>query len=80
MRVRLALSEDGLCDSGALLSKLGAEGAVDDDVDGRVDDQEEVADAGQVVRPLRKRLHSTTVGRNFCKSIVIFINNTSIPI
>jgi hypothetical protein len=40
MRVRLALSEDGLCDSGALLSKLGAEGAVDDDVDGRVDDQE----------------------------------------
>jgi len=72
MRVRLALSEDGLCDSGALLSKLGAEGAVDDDVDGRVDDQEEVADAGQVVRPLWKRLHSTTVGRNFCKSFVIF--------
>ena len=70
MRIRLALPEEALSDPGALLPELWAEGAVDDDVDGRVEDEEQVADARQVVRPLRKRLHAATVIQN------IFLNWT----
>ena len=56
----LTLPEEVFRDLCALLPELGAEGAVDDDVDGGVDDEEEVADAREVVGPFRKRLHAAT--------------------
>ena len=45
---------------GDLLAELGAEDAVDEDVDGRVEDEQEVAAVGQQVRPLRERLLAQT--------------------
>ena len=41
----------------ALVAKLGAEHAVNEDVDGRVENQKDGADAHGVVRPNRPNVH-----------------------
>ena len=52
----LAFPEEVLRNPAALLTELWAERTVDDDVDGGVDNEEEVAHARQVVGPFWKGL------------------------
>ena len=63
MWIWLAADKHSLHNSCTFFPELGAESTVDNDVDGRVDDEEKVAHAGQVVGPFRKGLHAPAVGK-----------------
>jgi hypothetical protein len=65
--VRLAVYEHPLHDSGTFFSEFWAESTVYDDVDGGVDDEEKVAEAGQIVGPFWKGLHAPAERNNIVK-------------